>query len=285
MKNKLSLISLFVTFIGGCGVGINIMLSEILYSDIDEFGNTPMWYQIFMYISLFITFVGIILSAFFRNKANTKIIEKKIEVALLIIGSILMFGFALSREESYFKDVLICMGGLLFFVGLFCFISTEIGLHRNYIIDMKIPSMEEIWDKTDVNDFAVSIFLYLVDKESRDILSKEEKAVLIVRTFVEEVYNGGFEQFMDNSSGNYFNDLLESFELVKANKLIEIYKDIINKFPMNLSDEKRENVYDAIITENLDNIRQCDLQMYEIEGSYFDEIVYNYVMENKDRFN
>ncbi|MGM9970036.1 MAG: DUF4375 domain-containing protein [Anaeroplasma sp.] len=285
MKNKLSLIAFGITLIGGCGVGINIILSEILYQHIDELTKTPICYQVFVYISIFVTIVGIILSAIYRNKSNTKKIEERIEVPLMIIGFILMIGLALTKHKLYILDILICVGSLLFIVGFSCFISTKIGLHRNYIIDIKTPSMEEIWKKTNINDFAVSIFLYLMEKSSNDRLSKEEKAVLIVRTFVEEVYNGGFEQFMDNSSGKYFDELLESFEIINAQKLIEIYKDLINKFPIGLSNDEKEKTYDDIITENFENIRQCDLKMYEIEGSYFDEIIYNFVMENKNKFN
>ena len=194
-----------------------------------------------------------------------------------------MFGFALARTESYFKDVLICIGGLLFFVSLFCIISTEIGLHKNYKIKNKIQAIEEILNKTDVNDFAVSIFFYLVEKSNKYTLTKEEKTVLIVRTFVEEVYNGGFEQFIYNSSDCHLDELLESFELIKANKLIEIYKDLIDKFLIYSSYCEKD--YDKIIENNINEIRQCDLKLYEIEASYFDEIIYDYVMKNKDKFN
>ena len=41
MKNKLSIISFILTFIGGSIFGICIVLSEILYPNIDEFVNTP----------------------------------------------------------------------------------------------------------------------------------------------------------------------------------------------------------------------------------------------------
>ena len=230
-----------------------------------------------------IAFVGIIMSIFFRNKANTKIIERIIEIPVLLIGSFLMFGFALAREESYIKDILICIGGSLFFVSLFCIISTEIGLHRNSKIKIKNQTIEEILNKTDINDFAVSIFLYLVEKSNKYTLTKEEKTVLIVRTFVEEVYNGGFEQFIYNSSDCHLDELLESFELIKANKLIEIYKDLIDKFLIYSSYCEKD--YDKIIENNINEIRQCDLKLYEIEGSYFDEIIYDYVMKNKDKFN
>ena len=283
MKNKLYIISFILTFIGGSIFGICIVLSEILYPNIDEFVNTPFEYQICFFISIFIAFVGIIMSIFFRNKANTKIIERIIEIPLLFIGSFLMFGFALARTESYFKDVLICIGGFLFFVSLFCIISTEIGLHKNYKIKNKIQTIEEILNKTDVNDFAVSIFFYLVEKSNKYTLTKEEKTVLIVRTFVEEVYNGGFEQFIYYSSDCHLDELLESFELIKANKLIEIYKDLIDKFLIYSSYCEKD--YDKIIENNITEIRQCDLKLYEIEGSYFDEIIYDYVMKNKDKFN
>ena len=136
MKNKLSIISFILTFIGGSIFGICIVLSEILYPNIDEFVNTPFEYQICFFISIFIAFVGIIMSIFFRNKAN---------------------------------------------------------------------------------------------------------------------------------------------------KLIEIYKDLIDKFLIYSSYCEKD--YDKIIENNISEIRQCDLKLYEIEGSYFDEIIYDYVMKNKDKFN
>ena len=44
-------------------------------------------------------------------------------------------------------------------------------------------------------------------------------------------------------------------------------------------------VDDCSTDNNISEIRQCDLKLYEIEGSYFDEIIYDYVMKNKDKFN
>ena len=83
MKNKLSIISFILTFIGGSIFGICIVLSEILYPNINEVVNTPIEYQICFFISIFLAFVGIIMSIFFRNKANTKIIERIIEIPFL----------------------------------------------------------------------------------------------------------------------------------------------------------------------------------------------------------
>lgn len=128
MKNKLSLISLFITFIGSFSLSFLVILSDILYPDISEFVEMPSYYKILIFISLIMIIGGIILSAKFRNKDNTKTVELYIEVTGIVLGFIFM-SMALLRTESNIKSI-IEIGIILFFSGIFSLISTLIGLVR-----------------------------------------------------------------------------------------------------------------------------------------------------------
>lgn len=129
MKNKLSLISLFITFIGSFSLSFLVILSDILYPDISEFVEMPSYYKILIFISLIMIIGGIILSAKFRNKDNTKTVELYIEVTGIVLGFIFM-SMALLRTESNIKSIIIEIGIILFFSGIFSLISTLIGLVR-----------------------------------------------------------------------------------------------------------------------------------------------------------
>lgn len=88
----------------------------------------PSYYKILIFISLIMIIGGIILSAKFRNKDNTKTVELYIEVTGIVLGFIFM-SMALLRTESNIKSI-IEIGIILFFSGIFSLISTLIGLVR-----------------------------------------------------------------------------------------------------------------------------------------------------------
>lgn len=89
----------------------------------------PSYYKILIFISLIMIIGGIILSAKFRNKDNTKTVELYIEVTGIVLGFIFM-SMALLRTESNIKSIIIEIGIILFFSGIFSLISTLIGLVR-----------------------------------------------------------------------------------------------------------------------------------------------------------
>lgn len=89
----------------------------------------PSYYKILISISLIMVIVGIILSTKFRNKDNTKRVELYIEVTGIVLGFVFM-SMALLRTESNIKSIIIEIGIVLFFSGIFSFISTLIGLVR-----------------------------------------------------------------------------------------------------------------------------------------------------------
>lgn len=129
-KKTLSYIILFIVCIGAIGVGAEIIMSETLYPEIDEFSGCPIWYQILMYFFLILILIGLILSTLFRNKSNTTTKELIIEGFFAFLG-IIGFSFGLLRVRQEYEDIVICIGGFLFCIGFFPCISSIIGLSRN----------------------------------------------------------------------------------------------------------------------------------------------------------
>lgn len=130
-KNRaLPILFMAVVLIGALGVGVCILLSELLFPDIDEFSGCPFWYRLTMYFSILVAVGGIVGCIFTKNQSNTRMSEFYIELAFLGAGFFLCVFFALLRDESYRNNVLICVGGALCSVGLFCGIGTLIGLSK-----------------------------------------------------------------------------------------------------------------------------------------------------------
>ncbi len=127
-QNMLAIISQVLILLGALGVGVMLILSELLYPSIEEFSLCPPWYRAAMYVSLFVITIGIVGCAFFKNRRNTSKDEFHVALIIFLIGFSLSIGFALARNEAYWKDVVICIGGALCSVGLFSGIGSLIGL-------------------------------------------------------------------------------------------------------------------------------------------------------------
>lgn len=125
----LSNIAFLLTLIGSINVGIGILLSELAYPNIDELTSCPIGYQIYFYISIGVSLLGIVMSILFKRKTKYTMIAIIIESAFIVLGFILLC-CALSRIESYVLDVLICVGGLMVSIGLFTIVSSLIGRSR-----------------------------------------------------------------------------------------------------------------------------------------------------------
>lgn len=118
-----------ISLIGGLGLCACIVLSEAVYPEIEELALCPKWYQVALYASVAVSVIGIILSAFARNKSNTKEREFEIEFAIIAIG-VICAGFAFSEQEAYWIDVLSVAGIGIVSVGVVLAIGSGIGLSK-----------------------------------------------------------------------------------------------------------------------------------------------------------
>lgn len=134
-KKTLSVLFTIITVVGSIGVGTAIMLSEILYPEIEDLFECPPRYQNFLWISLALAIIGAIGCAVVKKtKDEKKIIrykkEKKLSLLTFIVGMILSFSAAVETEHRVL-DYIICIGGALASLGLFYYIGTAIALKRS----------------------------------------------------------------------------------------------------------------------------------------------------------
>lgn len=123
----LSVVFLAIDCVGALGVGVSLILSEILYPQIEELFDCPAWYQAFLYVSFAVSVGAIVGCGFTKNRKNTPKLECYIELALFWTGLACELVCALARTESHVLNVFICIGGAISSVGFFCGIGSFIG--------------------------------------------------------------------------------------------------------------------------------------------------------------
>ncbi len=136
MTKRLPIIFMGIVLIGALGVGaclLLLFLSETLYPEIESLFVSPVWYQIYIYVSLLSLIVGLIGCAFLKNRQNTSKAELYVELALMVVGFVSMFIFASAREQSYIFNIFMCVGGAICSVGFFCGIASLIGYLKKII--------------------------------------------------------------------------------------------------------------------------------------------------------
>lgn len=95
----------------------------------------------------------------------------------------------------------------------------------------------------ELDDWAVEIGCKASTKayeQGWDILSEKEKCFCIVTDLEREVYNGGFDQFFYNSSGDFAVHTVEYLLKLGAVKTAKIAKDAIAIFPNSRPAQDRE---------------------------------------------
>lgn len=129
-QKTLALIFTSVVFLSATAVGVLLVLSEVLYDQIEEFALLPLGYRIAMYVSLSVVFGGLIGCGFTKNKRNTTQTELTINIAMFFIGFALSLFFTFCRTEDYWNNVFVCIGGAISSVAFFLGIASLIGLSK-----------------------------------------------------------------------------------------------------------------------------------------------------------
>lgn len=148
----------------------------------------------------------------------------------------------------------------------------------------------EIWNIGNPNSFVIAMSSWLSRKcqygENISALSPEEKAAFIVDSFQSEVNNGGFSQYLYNSSGAYVSELLAALSAIGADRTAEIYRKALEHLPakLPLNNAQRGAVLDKFITDEIAAVlASCDDQFYEYPDD-LETLIYQFIMANKNSF-
>ena len=157
----------------------------------------------------------------------------------------------------------------------------------NDLWNMDIAS---IWELTDPNSFIIAMSSWVGRKsnygENMAALTPEEQVFFICNSLEGEVNNGGFSQYLYNSSGNHANRVSECMHSIGATKIAEICRTAMAAFPHPLPEdwEERQEFLDEFLTDDAEEIlEQCDSEFYEYEDN-LEQLVYSYIQAHRDRF-
>lgn len=121
-----------ITVIGSAAVGAGLLLSEILFAEIEFFSECPQWYKTFFVLALALAVTGTLGCAVVKKPLNGKLFNRYLKelyfyAGVAAVGLIIMFVAALIEKESFALNVIICFGGALCGFGLFAFLGLAIG--------------------------------------------------------------------------------------------------------------------------------------------------------------
>ena len=152
------------------------------------------------------------------------------------------------------------------------------------------PRPENVWEISDRTAFLVAMSERLCEKcgegERLAALSPEERTAYVVDAFQREVNNGGFEQYLYNSSGALAGELLDALHAVGAEGIAEIYRPALAALPGEWpeDEEERRALLDKVLTERVsERLDQCDERFYERSGD-LEELLYRYIVKNRRSF-
>lgn len=145
---------------------------------------------------------------------------------------------------------------------------------------------ENVWEISNRTAFLIAMSERLCAKcgegERLSALSPKERTTYAVDAFQREVSNGGFEQYLCNSSGALAGELLGALRAVGA----EIYRPALAALlTVWLEDEEeRRALRDEVLTERVsERLDQCDERFYECSGD-LEELLYRCIVQNRRSF-
>lgn len=152
------------------------------------------------------------------------------------------------------------------------------------------PRPEDVWEISDRTAFLIAMSERLWEKcgegERLSALSPEERTTYAVDAFQREVSNGGFEQYLCNSSGALAGELLDALRAVGAERVAEIYRPALAALLTAWleDEEERRALRDEVLTERVsERLDQCDQRFYECSGD-LEQLLYHCIVQNRRSF-
>lgn len=151
-------------------------------------------------------------------------------------------------------------------------------------------NISSIWKISDKNSFLIAMHGWLCRKcnygDNIERLSNEEKVFFVINSLEGEVNNGGFVQFLYNSSGNFANDVVPSLIAIGATDTAEICKSALAALGERIprKTEEREDLLDDIMTDDIEEkLSKCDEEFYEYPDT-LEELNYKFIIRHKEQF-
>jgi hypothetical protein len=113
-------------------------------------------------------------------------------------------------------------------------------------------------------------------------LTEPEKVFIYVDILERQVNNGGFDQFFNNSSGDYTHEILAAYEKIKAYKTADLIAKAIKAFPVSPVPKDTETRREVMknLDESIINVwEDLDSKFYEYEENIAGLLI-DYIRQN-----
>jgi hypothetical protein len=112
--------------------------------------------------------------------------------------------------------------------------------------------------------------------------SREQRHVLACHWYLSEVYNGGHDQFYDNSTGIVWTDAQEGFNAIGASEVAEIVAESARRLGGKPSLNREERQHQLERSKPLDDL---DAKLFEFEKQVdLDTRLMHYIRKNRNKF-
>ena len=150
--------------------------------------------------------------------------------------------------------------------------------------------INSIWEISNINEFITAMYGWLCRKcdygDNIESLSVEERVFFVSKQLEDEVNNGGFSQFLYNSSGNFANEGIPSLLAIGAVQTAEICKEAFAAIGERIPNrtEEREALLDHIMTDDVEKkLSKCDVDFYEYSDT-LEKLHYQFIVGHKKQF-
>lgn len=139
----------------------------------------------------------------------------------------------------------------------------------------------------DINEFVVGTYNDICIKceygDAIEKLNEYERTFFVTQILEQEVNNGGFSQFLYNSSGEFANEIVDAFTKIGALKTAEICKRALGVFNgvVPADAEEREKFLDDLECDDM--LNECDNDFYNYEDN-LEALNYAFIMQHREFF-
>ena len=152
---------------------------------------------------------------------------------------------------------------------------------------LKLQSQDFITENTSelFDKIVEDVYDREIDYDNLENFKKPIRNLILICDMHFQVMNGGVLQFVDNSTGDFFEETLTALKEIKAFEFSDILYQMKNKFPNGIIPKNTEDRRDLIdeINDNLTEDEENELdELYEkIDDEYYDseELLQKYIIE------
>lgn len=118
-------------------------------------------------------------------------------------------------------------------------------------------------------------FEQLGETEVSELTDIKARTLYFISTMHYQVLNGGVIQFVDNSSGDFFEDIYQTLDNLSLTAFVQILTDVRNKFPnqsIPTDMSERRNLIDKINEQAEVDDKEDELELFweELDQKYYD---------------